>query len=203
MSMCHKYASRDGGGWREARSYVKLCYHERHASPAGVSDAPPCGGYVDLRGSWYIANERERECERAAQAKRMKRSYEYEPMKRPNRDLAANPALITNWPAELEAQVGKADAAIDKETDAAFRRIIQPSMEAWVAGTLKTDELELRRRAARAEARANHPRALGQAKLAAKYEEALVNLEKTEGALSRHARRTAGVPDVEATDSDS
>ena len=28
--------------------------HERHASPAGVSDAPPRGGYVDLRGSWYM-----------------------------------------------------------------------------------------------------------------------------------------------------
>ena len=29
--------------------------HERSASPAGVSDAAtPRGGYVDLRGSWYL-----------------------------------------------------------------------------------------------------------------------------------------------------
>lgn len=131
----------------------------------------------------------------------MKRAFgAYEPLYRPNRDLAANPMIITNWPAKLEAQVGKADAVIDKETDEAFRTILQPSIEAWAAGTLKTDELGLRKRAARAEARANHPRALGQAKLASNYEKALINLEKTEGALSRHARRTAGEKDVETTD---
>ena len=57
----------------------------------------------------------------------MKRLHVYAPLKRPNRDNAANSMLITNWPAELEAQVGEADAAIDKETDEAFRTIIQPS----------------------------------------------------------------------------
>ena len=120
----------------------------------------------------------------------MKRAFgAYEPLYRPNRDLAANPMIITNWPAKLEAQVGKADAVIDKETDEAFRTILQPSIEAWAAGTLKTDELGLRKRAARAEA-----------KLASNYEKALINLEKTEGALSRHARRTAGEKDVETTD---
>ena len=28
--------------------------HELGASPAGVSDASPRGGYVDIRGSWYM-----------------------------------------------------------------------------------------------------------------------------------------------------
>ena len=111
---------------------------------------------------------------------------------RPNRKRADNPMLITNWPAELEAQVGRADAVIDKETDSAFRNIMQPGLEAYLDGTLSLAQLDIRKRAARAEARANHSRAVGQAKLVLKYEEALENLEKIEGALSRHARRTAG-----------
>jgi hypothetical protein len=137
-------------------------------------------------------------CGRATTRRRMIRL----PMKRPNRDCADNSSLITNWPVELEAQVGRADAVIDKETDSAFRNIILPCFEAWVEGKLDLAELERRRRAARAEARANHPRAVGQAKLASKYQDALENLEKTEAALSRHARRTAGENDVEDSSSD-
>ena len=59
-------------------------------------------------------------CGRATTRRRMIRL----PMKRPNRDCADNSSLITNWPVELEAQVGRADAVIDKETDSAFRNII-------------------------------------------------------------------------------
>ena len=121
--------------------------------------------------------------------------------KRPTRDLEGT-FFRTDWPVDLEAQVAKANKAIDKVTDLAFRANIQPSIDAWLVDKITLSELQTHKKAARAQARATHPQASALDKSTSDYEDVLEHLDKTEGAVSRCARRIAGESNVEDSDDD-
>jgi len=110
--------------------------------------------------------------------------------KRPNRDLEGS--QFSDWPIGLQAHVDRANWLINDETDEAFRSILKPALDDYVADKISADELHIQKLKARAEARATHPGARALDELTSRYEDALENLNKAAGKLSKTARRVAG-----------
>ena len=110
--------------------------------------------------------------------------------KRPNR--GSEGSQFSDWPIGLQAHVDRANWLINDETDEAFRSILKPALDDYVADKISADELHIQKLKARAEARATHPGARALDELTSRYEDALENLNKAAGKLSKTARRVAG-----------
>ena len=110
--------------------------------------------------------------------------------KRPNREETQQ--FIDDWPLGLQAHVDRANWLINDETDEAFRSMLKPALDDYVADKISADELHIQKLKARAEARATHPGARALDELTSRYEDALENLNKAAGKLSKTARRVAG-----------